>query len=304
MSEPGEDIVSVSDYTVKQVADLTGVPATTLRAWERRYQVVHPERTTSRYRLYSDDDVSRLRRMAQLIRHGTPASLAAERVSGRPIPRSSATTAPRTPPPPGAFIDAATSFDGPAMERLLDLAFTQVSFESAFEDCLVPALHAIGEEWQRGSASVAAEHFLSGAIARRLATWFEAAEPDPGRATVLVGLPSGARHEIGALALATCVRRLQHPVCYLGADVPQSCWEGPSRTAGAVVVSVPTDADLTATAGLLDRLQSEQMSARTPIYVGGGGAAKLELPPEVHHLTGNVSQSAATVVASLTSENG
>ena len=73
----------MSAYTVKQVASLTGVPATTLRAWERRYGVVSPARTESRYRHYTDDEVARLRRMADLIADGTPASLAASQVGTR-----------------------------------------------------------------------------------------------------------------------------------------------------------------------------------------------------------------------------
>jgi MerR family transcriptional regulator, light-induced transcriptional regulator len=67
-------------YTVKQVSQLTGISTDLLRAWERRYGVVTPHRTASRYRLYGDDDVVRLRRMAELVDHGAPASLAAEQV--------------------------------------------------------------------------------------------------------------------------------------------------------------------------------------------------------------------------------
>ena len=66
-------------YTVKQVADLTGVAPATLRAWERRYAVVAPQRSSSRYRLYDQADVRRLTRMAELVREGSPASLAASR---------------------------------------------------------------------------------------------------------------------------------------------------------------------------------------------------------------------------------
>lgn len=67
-------------YTVKQVSQLTGISTDLLRAWERRYAVVSPQRTASRYRLYGDDDVVRLRRMAELIAEGAPASLAAHQV--------------------------------------------------------------------------------------------------------------------------------------------------------------------------------------------------------------------------------
>ena len=68
-------------YSVRQVATITGVPASTLRTWERRYGVVEPDRTESRYRLYDDRDLARLQRMADLVAQGAPASIAAQQVA-------------------------------------------------------------------------------------------------------------------------------------------------------------------------------------------------------------------------------
>src|SRR5690606_25152620 len=71
-------------YTVKQVSALTGIAPDRLRAWERRYGVVHPTRTDAGYRLYDDADLARLRLMMRLVEAGTPASLAAQQVNGTP----------------------------------------------------------------------------------------------------------------------------------------------------------------------------------------------------------------------------
>ncbi|NLG21324.1 MAG: MerR family transcriptional regulator, partial [Actinomycetales bacterium] len=57
-------------YTIKRAADLTGVPEATLRAWERRYGMVRPERTDGGYRVYDDDDLDRLRQMRDLVAQG------------------------------------------------------------------------------------------------------------------------------------------------------------------------------------------------------------------------------------------
>ena len=72
---------------IGELARRSGIPAATLRAWERRYGVVTPLRTESRYRLYDDEDLERLRMMARLVRSGTPASLAAKQVEDALAPR-------------------------------------------------------------------------------------------------------------------------------------------------------------------------------------------------------------------------
>ena len=100
-------------YTVKQVSALTGIAPDRLRAWERRYGVVSPERSESRYRLYDDDDLARLRLMLRLVEAGTPASLAAERVLSSSMtggPKEASEGGPASPSGPST---AATSAEHP-----------------------------------------------------------------------------------------------------------------------------------------------------------------------------------------------
>ena len=67
-------------YTIRQAAARSGVGESLLRAWERRYGVVHPSRTASGYRLYDDAASARLRAMRALVKAGWAASQAAEAV--------------------------------------------------------------------------------------------------------------------------------------------------------------------------------------------------------------------------------
>lgn len=64
-------------YTIKRAAELTGIPAATLRAWERRYDLVDPQRTESGYRLYDEQTLDRIREMVALVADGWTASTAA-----------------------------------------------------------------------------------------------------------------------------------------------------------------------------------------------------------------------------------
>lgn len=266
-------------YTIGEAAERAGVSVDLLRAWERRYAVVIPERTAGGYRLYDEGAIARLRAMRALVDDGWTPSAAAGSLRDLDI----SALAPVGPAPhaaddgadlPAEFVDAARLMDAGGVRAALDEMGARASFEGAMERYLFPALHALGDAWEAGTVSVAAEHAASNAVARWLGAAFEAAggaSSDDG--SVLVGLPSGARHEFGALAFATAARRAGVPVQYLGADVPADDWimaSSTTRAAGAVI-GVPTGADRSAA-----RITGRSLAGQHPdmLVAFGGHAAQ------------------------------
>lgn len=281
----------MSRYTVKQVAALTGVPPATLRAWERRYAVVEPERTSSQYRLYGEDDVARLTRMARLVAAGAPASLAAQEVAGSAVepPAEPATTARPERPDASQLIAAAESFDPALLDRVLDEAFALGTFEHVIDGWLMPALGELGMAWSEGRIDEAGEHFVSGAVHRRLAQSFEAAGARVGAPVVVVGLPPGSLHQLGVLSFATALRRSSVDVRYIGADVPVAGWRRTVtqlRPAAAVVgVPMPSDAPSGVEA-------VRALDGTTRVLVGGSGAADVAEATGAELLPGSLVEAA------------
>ena len=263
-------------YTIKEAAARTGLTETVLRAWERRYGVVEPSRTPGGYRVYDEAALGRLRSMRRLINDGWTASAAAAAViAGAGPPPGRATewgTEGRADLLVAEFLDGAAAIDSPRIEAVLDDMFAGGTYERVVDDHVIPALRALGDAWEAGTLSVAGEHLASNAVQRRLAASFQASGPgrDQGR-PVLVGMPPGARHELGALMFATALRRSGLPVVYLGADVPLADWrEAVDRTnAQAVVVGAVMPADATAAMTLSATLHS----ARPEVIIAVGGAA-------------------------------
>ena len=266
-------------YTIKQAAHRTGVSIPVLRAWQRRYGIVSPQRTAAGYRLYSDDDIARLSGMRRLVADGWSASAAAAFVAAQPgdaVAAADASTA-----DPAALVErftvAAAAMDGAALEAVLDAMGSAGSFEQVAERYLMPGLVGIGDAWARGTLDVAAEHAASHAVLRRLSAAFEAAgRAMPDARPVLVGLPPGAHHEFGALAFAVALRRAGVPVTYLGADLPTADWlEAVTRTnARAAVIAVPTYADRAAAdevAAALRAMSRELIVATGGAHAEGGG---------------------------------
>ncbi len=253
-------------YTIKQAAARSGLSIPLLRAWERRYHVVEPARTASGYRLYDEAALERLRSMRRLVEAGwTPSNAARAILAGEAVGLPEDVVHPigggtgqddlggRVGEPRGdgeavtSFVEAAANLDGLALERALDRMFASGSFESVVEQVLMPALTAVGDEWAAGRLSVAGEHAASHSVLRRLAASYQAAgRAAPRDRVILVGMPPGVRHELGAMAFGTAARRAGLPILYLGADLPIDDWVTTARgtRARAAVVGVLSAADI------------------------------------------------------------
>ena len=237
-------------YTIKRAAERAGVPVASLRAWERRYGVVHPARTDAGYRLYDDAAVERLRAMRALIADGWSASAAAGAVVSGSAPTRPAE--PLSAPDDLAahslidgLVHGARQLDAAAVGQVLDQMFMRASFELALGKLLFPAMRALGDAWSSGEVSVAGEHLVSQAVLQRLLAAFAAAGVEPtGGGSVVIGLPPGSQHEIGALAFATVCRRRGLRVVYLGANLPTDDWITASAQAAALVLAIETPRDI------------------------------------------------------------
>lgn len=273
-------------YTIKQAAIRSGSSVSTVRVWERRYGIVRPARTPAGYRLYDDADIDRLIAMRQLVDHQgiRPSQAAARILAGEAdIPALVAQARdlldapdPAIPAQPvshateqiDSFVAAAIRLDLATMERTLDEAFAAERYESAMEHVVFPALRALGAGWADGSVDVSMEHAASELVRRRLARFFEVLGGDGG-SQVIIGMPPGGRHEIGALAFAVAARRQGIHVLYLGADVPVESWvvaSQASRIRMAVIGVVDPD-DVRAAGDVIDAFGAIDRSM--PLALGG-----------------------------------
>ncbi len=191
----------------------------------------------------------------------------------------------------GRFLEGARHLDQAGMEAALDEVFAIGSFESVADTFLQPMMTAIGDAWVAGTVDVASEHTASHLVLRRLASAFQAAgRPHAGDRPVLVGLPPGARHELGALAFAAAVRRSGLAVVYLGSDLPTDDWVRAAleSAARAAVIAVPMKADAPAAVRV-----AEALGAARPdlVVLFGGAAAGSASAPGVLRLSPTLTQS-------------
>jgi MerR family transcriptional regulator, light-induced transcriptional regulator len=260
-------------YTVKHAAALTGIPAETLRMWERRYGVVAPARSEGGYRLYDDAAIARLTAMHALVEAGWSPRRAADQVaSGTTLGRVATMAVPedvRDDSDLDVLVGLAGDMDPRAMARALDEVFAAADPGTFLDDWLMPALQRLGLAWQRGEVSVAGEHFVSAALQRRLAANLDAIPGVEGAPRVMVGLARGSRHELGVLAFAIALARAGAEVVYVGGDLPPDSWVVAATTQrpDAVVIGVPSADDVPAVRDTVSALGA--VRPELPVFVGG-----------------------------------
>ncbi len=305
-------------YTIKRAAELTGLSVATLRAWERRYGIVAPRRTDAGYRLYDAGAVQAITVMNSLVQAGWSARQAAEETRRRlAAPAlavaaaggavgsaeeaadasdvSSVGAADET-SDAGRLVSAAARLDAVGLAAVLDDAFSRASFERVVDGWLLDALVAVGDAWAGGEVTVAGEHMVAYAVGRRLSAAYEAAASHADGPRVVIGLPPGARHELGLLAFATAARRQGLDTAYVGADLPVEDWPTAvaARAAACVVLAVPTARDLRGLRAVVTSLRQ-----RFPqLTIGVGGGHQERAPAECIQLGHGVG-AAAQLLASL-----
>lgn len=207
-------------YRIKRVAHLTGINPATLRAWERRYQLLTPRRSPAGYRLYTDEDIAILARIKRLIDEGLSIGEALERTrqsSGRLASHADATLIDEV---RREIVDALLAMDRARAQASWE-RLEHVPALRRVDEVLMPVLRDVGERWARGEIGIADEHYATAFSREKIAALFHAMDGGAmgGPLAVVAGLP-GEQHELGLMAAAVHLLDAGWRVIYLGMDVP------------------------------------------------------------------------------------
>ena len=221
--------VENSRYTIKVVAERTGVSLHTLRAWERRYGVPKPRRSSeNQYRLYGDQDIADVLWMKRQIEQGIAPSQAGALLRARtqdPLLAQSVSTIAASARPLDATrmaLEAALlEPDANRAQQLLDTAFALFAPEQLALQVIGPAMQSIGERWMTTENAVWQEHFASNLVRQRIQSILQSQAPVQAGAPVLIAACApDEQHELGLLIFALLARRQGWGVSYLGQRTP------------------------------------------------------------------------------------
>ncbi len=286
MTTTGDAAGGEARHPIAVVADRTGLSRHVIRAWERRYGVIEPDRSEGGHRLYSDAEIERLALLARLTgrgeRIGELASLSTKQLRGElarsaPPVEAGGGGAAFTGPAPERRVAAAlrlvSDYDAESLETLLRRAALDFPAPLLIGEVLAPLLEAVGEAWRAGEIGPGQEHMASAAVTRAVGWLMEAMPPAPGAPVLVVATPAGHRHELGALLVAATAVSEGWRVSYLAPDLPADDIASAAVRLGAraVAVSLVYPAADPGTADEIRRLR-EALPASMRLLAGGAAA--------------------------------
>jgi MerR family transcriptional regulator, light-induced transcriptional regulator len=277
---------------IGELSKRSGVSPDLLRAWERRYALLRPVRSTGGLRLYSPADVERVRLMRRHLAEGLAAAEAAARALQAGVGEEAAPAALGPAAVRDELADALDRFDEPRAQAILDRLLAVATVDTLLNEVVLPYLHELGERWQRGDASVAQEHFASSVLRGRLLGLARGWGLGLGPAAVLACLP-GEQHDLGLIAFGLALRSRGWRIVYLGTDAPIETVEEVSRQLDpSLVVLVAVSSERVQP--VLAQLRA--LAGRHQLALGGGAAENGALEASgVLELTGDPIAEAARV---------
>jgi len=220
-------------YTIKIISERTGVRPVTLRAWERRYNFLDPDRLNNNYRLYSERDIQIIRWITHRLDGGLAISTAVREYKDlrnkgiwpEALPSVIAPEPAKQPThPPKVYAEklynALTTHNEEEARKILSTIQSVFDLNTIFFDIFTPCLYEVGEAWYRGEIRIATEHFASAFIRAILMQLMQAFPIYNQAPRLLVGCAPEEYHEIASLMLSVLLRKEGYQVEYLGADLP------------------------------------------------------------------------------------
>lgn len=286
-------------YTIKYVAQVTGLKPYLIRTWELRYSAVCPRRTPTKRRIFTEREIRRLKLLKHAVAGGHTISAVAglsdddlEALVAKPPFAASAAASGRSAPLP-SLVDQPTNsqeqqcaemvnqalnyvmrLDAVALERVLTSAAIELPRQAFLQQVVTPLFEQIGVMWKEGRLKVVNEHMASSVVRAQLWDMLRTAPVANTAPTTLVATPTGHWHECGALASALAAAESGWRVLYYGPNLPadEIAYVVKKMNVRVLILSLShclNDGDFMAELRQIRRLVGDPL----PILVGGAGAS-------------------------------
>lgn len=210
-------------FTIKELENLSGIKAHTLRIWEQRYGFIKPERTETNIRYYNNEELKKILNISLLNKNGYKISHIST-MSGAEISQAVLLlkdTPSKEQKLSNVLLQKLIDLEIAGFEKLLNASLQEAGLDKTMEGVVFPLLSKIGTLWLTSHIRPAQEHIVSNIIRQKILT---AADQLPlaksSAKTVLLFLPEGERHELGLLYMYYKLKKIHFNTIYLGGDVP------------------------------------------------------------------------------------
>ena len=213
----------MNSFTIKDLENLSGIKAHTIRIWEQRYNFLKPRRTNTNIRYYSNDELKTILNIALLNKHGYRISQIDKMEKDEickillTLNDSEAVTERVT----NELVQMMVDLNMDEFEKTLDRYIDDKGIEKTVIQVIFPFLEKIGILWQTGHIHPAQEHLVTNIIRQKILVAIDTtvSRSDVSK-TFLLFLPEGEQHELGLLFVYYLLKNKGIKTIYLGANVP------------------------------------------------------------------------------------
>jgi DNA-binding transcriptional MerR regulator len=210
-------------FTIKDLENLTGIKAHTIRIWEQRYQFLKPKRTDTNIRFYTNEELKRVLNIALLNKYGYKIShidkMGEEQVNEKLLSLNQIQAQHER--LINELIKHMIELNTDLFEDLLDNFIVSRGIERAINQIIFPFLEKIGILWLTNHVNPAQEHIVTNIIRQKIIVGIETVSTSlKVNKTILMFLPEGEFHEISLLFMNFILKNRGINIIYLGANVP------------------------------------------------------------------------------------
>lgn len=219
-------------FSMRTVAQRTGLTPFVIRAWEKRYNLLEPSRSHGGHRLYTEADVQRLQLLARVVKTGLPigsvahlsgekleAILAQSEQAGF-VQKSATLRQDSVSRLTERAMEAVGGLDARELNQILDQGKVALGWQGLIEKLISPLATKIGQLWLDGEISISQEHFFTAVVKFHLGMRVHSYSQVKNGPRIVVATPAGQLHELGAVVVANAAANLGWEVAYLGAGLP------------------------------------------------------------------------------------
>jgi len=214
-----------NSFSIKDLENLSGIKAHTIRIWEKRYNLLEPERTDTNIRTYSLENLQKLLNISYLNNNGYKISKIAslEKPTLSELVKQISLKGNAHENSINSFKLAMLNFDKELFQNTYNSLLQEKTFKSIFYEVFIPLLSEIGLLWQTDTITPAHEHFLSTLIRQKIILNTEIARPEKPKnstKTFVLFLPDNEIHELGLMFVHYELVSQGYSSIFLGPSVP------------------------------------------------------------------------------------
>lgn len=218
----------MGQYSIKDLEQLSGIKAHTIRIWEQRYGLIEPNRTDTNIRYYDDEQLKYLLNVSLLSKNGYKISKISKwsdeefleqvkQVYEQTLIHDNSIQLDLD---ANDLITAMIDMDALKFHRIYENSTRNIGFQKTISDLIYPFLEKVGILWMIGQINPAQEHFVTSLIRQKIISAIDRLEENQSGDKFLLLLPEGENHEVGLLLTHYILKNAGKQVYYLGQNLP------------------------------------------------------------------------------------